>query len=77
MKVILEFNLPEDRDEHTLVVNAQNMYSVLWDIDQKMRSISKYNSENQSEEVIDAIDKLREDFWDIMTDNNISFDMVE
>ncbi len=77
MKVIFEFNLPEDKDNHTLVVNAQNMYSVIWDMDQLMRSHVKYNNDNLTDDVVDAIDKLREDFWELMSDYNINLNMVE
>jgi len=37
MKAIIEFNLPEDRDEYEMANNAGKMYLALWDIKQLFR----------------------------------------
>ena len=42
MKAILTFNLPEDREEFHDVVQAADFKSVLWELDQAMRSDAKY-----------------------------------
>lgn len=42
MKAILEFNLPEDDVEYNMASSAIKMHSVLWQLDQYLRSIVKY-----------------------------------
>lgn len=44
-KVILEFNLPEERSEFEVVNNAGEYYSNLWDIDKYLRSVLKYDQD--------------------------------
>ena len=34
MKAILEFNLPEDKQDFTVATNGLNFWHVLWDLDQ-------------------------------------------
>jgi hypothetical protein len=69
MKAILEFNLPEDKQEFELATKASKMYCTLWDLDQWLRSEIK----NKDKELDDVRDKLRE----LMYDNRIDFDMVD
>ena len=39
MKAILEFNLPEESVEWGIYKDAEKMYSVIWELDQYLRSI--------------------------------------
>lgn len=56
MKAILEFNLPEDRDDFTLAQRGPDYFSFLWDLDQDLRSWQKYGHEFKSvNEVIEHI----------------------
>jgi hypothetical protein len=41
MKAILEFNLPEESVEWGIHKDAEKMYSVIWEMDQYLRSIYK------------------------------------
>ena len=36
MKVIIEFNLPEEGDEHRMAINGSSYYCALWDIFQEV-----------------------------------------
>lgn len=45
MKAILEFNLPEDDVEYNLASSATKMHSVLYQLDQYLRSIDKYGTD--------------------------------
>lgn len=45
MKAILKFNLPEDQDAYQLASSAGKMHSVLWQLDQYLRSIGKYKTD--------------------------------
>ena len=70
MKVTLEFNLPEERDDHVLAAKASNMYGALWDINQYLRQIDRYMDEQPDIEVI------RDMFFEILDNNSFSLDEV-
>ena len=57
MKAILEFNLPEDTQEHLRAVQANHAWSALYDIDSMLRNLLKYGNENYKtvEELAQAI----------------------
>ena len=75
MKATLEFNLPDDNVEFQLATNAARWYNVAWDIDQYLRSQTKYAPDSMSQEVYDALSKTRDQLREIMTDNGVNFDM--
>jgi hypothetical protein len=75
MEAILKFNIPEERDEFTLATKAGGLYSVLWDLDQYLRSIHKYGDGSNPEKEDFAL-KTREKLFEFMDENNVSFDMV-
>jgi hypothetical protein len=56
MKVILEFNLPEERDEHTLALKGREFWNCLWDLDQKCRNALKHgHSYKTADEVLEMV----------------------
>lgn len=75
-KAILEFNLadPDDVVEHARAVKSLDLCLALWDMDQYLRSQTKYAPDDMSDEVYDALDKAREEFYRIMNEHNISLD---
>jgi len=76
MKAILEFDLnePDDVTAHKRAVKALDLCIVLWDIDQYLRSQTKYAPDDMPEEVYNALDKAREKFYEIMNEHNVSLD---
>ena len=64
MKAILEFNLPEDKEDFDFANNAVNYYSALCEFDQWLRSEYKYNG---NEAMVEVREKLNE----IINENNI------
>lgn len=74
MKAILEFDLNEERAEFELVVNANKWYCVAWDIDQELRRRTKYASDEDDDEVVEALYKFRETVGEIMSKYNVIFD---
>lgn len=74
-KALLEFNLPEDEKDFMLAVKAKELWLVLWEIDQELRSRIKYPSDSTSEEIIDALISIRDFLRESMSENNINFDM--
>lgn len=76
MKAILEFNLPDDQQDFTLANNALNFWRVLYELDQELRTKTKYASDDMPEDVYIAYSKIREMIHELMNDNNVSLDMV-
>jgi hypothetical protein len=65
MKAILEFNLPEDKENFDLANNGLNYYSALFEFDQWLRSEYKYNNKEEMYEVRRKLNK-------IINENNIT-----
>lgn len=76
MKAVLEFNLddPEDKMSHLRCVKATEMMITLWEMDQHLRSITKYAPDSTSQETYDELVKVREMLHEIMGNNGITFD---
>lgn len=52
MKATLEFELPDERVEHRLAVNAPDMAALLWDLDNELRTFLKHgNTDKPSEQL--------------------------
>ena len=76
MKAILEFNLPEDQQDFDLANSGMKFWSVLYDLDQSLRTKTKYASDDLPQDKYDAYQEIREELRELMLNNNISFDMV-
>jgi hypothetical protein len=74
-KGIIKFNLKKEANDFKLSVNAKEIMSVLWEVDQELRNKIKYPSDNTSQETIDALISIRDFLRESMSDNNINFDM--
>ena len=72
MKAILEFDLPDDQHEFELAIQGAAMYSALWDISQELRTMTKYEELNEAEWNI--AERIREKFYDILSENNVKLD---
>jgi hypothetical protein len=46
MKAVLEFNLPDDQQDFDLAVSGMKFWSVLYDLDQSLRTKTKYASDD-------------------------------
>ena len=77
MKAILKFNLPDDEQEYNLANNAMNFWNVLWELDQDLRSKTKYAADDLPQEKYDAYQEIRDKLHELMTENNVSLDMVK
>ena len=76
MEGILKFNLPEESDEFNRACNAMAMSIALWDFDQKLRSIIKYESDKYSDDYVTAVEKMRELLHEICTEQNVNIDLL-
>ena len=72
MKAKLTFNLPEDQVEFDFAMQGSKMYSALWDISQELRTIWKH--EELSEEEFKMVERIRDKFYEILGDNQITLD---
>jgi hypothetical protein len=76
MRAIIEFDLdePTDIEAHKRFTNLNAVYIALWEFDQEMRSQIKYNTQEYNGDQLDALDKLRDKFYEILNDNQIKID---
>jgi hypothetical protein len=52
-------------------------WSVLWELDQSLRAKTKYASDDLPQEKYDAYQEIRDELRELMSDNNLNFDMVK
>jgi hypothetical protein len=76
MKAILEFNLPDDNQEFLLATKGLDFWSVLWELDQDLRAKTKYAPDNLPQDKYDAYQEVRDKLYELMSESNITFDMV-
>jgi len=69
MKAILEFNLPEDKEEFNIASKAMEWSILVWDIDQMLRS--KIKNGHTSHEVI--LQEIRNELNFQMEENGLQF----
>jgi len=65
MRAILEFNLPEDKEDFDFANNGINYYSALVEFDQWLRSEYKYNNN-------EAMFEVREKLKEFINENNVT-----
>ena len=77
MKATLEFNLPDDQEEFVMANNALNFWRVLYDLDQELRTKTKYASDDLPQDKYDAYQEIRDMIHELMNENNVDFEMVK
>ena len=70
MKAILEFNLPEDEHEFYCVTKGKDMFVVLWNLQQELRKLYKYEELNEDEWQI--VERLQDFLNDSLNENEIN-----
>jgi hypothetical protein len=79
-KVILEFDSVEEQDEVKTALDGYKWKLAMWDLDQKLRSITKYGvsitTPNTSATGVeqDVADKLREKIRSILNSHNLNLE---
>ena len=76
MKGILEFDLDErfDIEAHKRAVKSLDLAMALYDMDQYLRSQTKYAPDSMSQEVYDALQETRDKLHEIMSERSINLD---
>jgi hypothetical protein len=72
-KVTFTFNLPDEENEYKVMSQAQNSQRMLWDFSQQLRAWYKYG--HQFKDADDALDKIREEFYRLLNDNQVDIDL--
>ena len=72
----LTFDLTDAYDmiEHKRCVKAMDICMAIWEMDQYLRTKTKYESDGMSSEVYDAYDSMRDKLREILEERSISFD---
>ena len=73
MKFIYEFT-DDDSEELELFQQSRKLWLTFWEVEQEMRSWTKYNSQNLSPEQLDGVGKFRTRFYEIINENQIKLD---
>ena len=74
MEAILKFNLPEDREEFAVASKAQDLYFVIWDLEQYLRSELKYKELDST--TYKAYERLRDKLYEFLQYHGCSLDMM-
>ena len=62
MKATLEFDLPEEADDHRLACEAGKLHGALWDVLQEIREVLKHGSPSKA--TADELEKIRTIIYD-------------
>ena len=76
MKATIEFNLPEEDNDFRRYAAADDMASVLWDIDQWLRGKIKYPPEDIKDGAYEAYDETREELSRLMGEHDVNLDRI-
>ena len=71
MKAILEFNLHEDEHDFDCAVNGSKWMSAMWDLDQWLRSQTKYAPDTMSSDTHKAFEECREKLHEILNEEGL------
>ena len=74
MEAILKFILPDDSHEFKMALDGSKWSSAMWELEQWLRSETKYNAEALSKEKYNAYCEIRDKLYHILNKNGISFD---
>jgi len=76
-KIRLEFDSNEEKDDARVALDGYKWRGVIWDLDQKLREITKYGFVDKIEatdQERDLAEKLRKDLREILEDYNLNLD---
>ena len=72
MKAILEFNLPEDKQEFDFATQGSDWWNVCWTLDQELRSKMKYGNLSQND--YEIYEKIREELRGFIEEQGLDLD---
>jgi len=72
MKATLEFNLPDEEAEFYCATKGTAMLNVLWEMQQELRKLWKYEELSDEEQLI--VERIREFFFSSLEEHEINLD---
>jgi hypothetical protein len=79
-KIIIEFDSVEESHDARLALDAMKWKMAMWDLDQKLRSTTKYAtslinpSKEATNEEMDIADKLRDEIRELLNSYNLNLE---
>ena len=76
-KIILEFDSNEEKDDARVALDAYKWKGAVWDLDQKLREITKYGYVGKveaTEQERELAEKLRTTLREILEEFNLNLD---
>ncbi len=70
-EVILKFDSVEEAEDLRSAIDGWKWKMVAWDLDQYLRNKIKYNDDSLSVEVLDALEKVREELNDLINSSQL------
>lgn len=74
MKATLKYNLPDDEHEYKMALQGASVHSVLWKMDQYLRSKVKHSPDSTSDDTYKAYVECREALQEFISEHDVSFD---
>ena len=74
MKAVLEFNLPEDKINFEFATEGSKWWSIIWGMDQWLRSQIKYTPDGITDDELEAFEECREKLRELIGDYNLNLD---
>ena len=72
MKALLEFDLPAEYSEFRQHMDGPSAFSVLWEVDQRLRSLIKYGQLSELEET--RLQEIRDFLHQCCSSNKVNLD---
>ena len=73
MKAILEFNLPDDQPEFDDAINGGKWSHAMRQLDQWLRSQTKYAPDTMSTDTYEAFEECREKLYSLLNEQSLQF----
>jgi hypothetical protein len=71
MEAILKFNLPDEQLDFDLAVNGGKWMGAMWQLDNWLRSQTKYAPDTMSEDTYAAFEKTRDMLYEILQEEGL------
>ena len=73
MKATIEFNLPDEQESFEDMVNVNKWITAMYQLNQFLRSQTKYAPETMSEDTYNAFEEARTQLHNLMGENGLTF----
>lgn len=73
MRATLEFELPEDLEDYRQAADGMNWANAMWDLEQFIRTETKYKSEEYSEDELNVYIDIRDRITSLMDEYNLRY----